>query len=209
MFIFLLHQCPLLPDFISENHFHKPKNLNKSLYHASENLLESLFDKKILNILRLLINRKEQKFTLKEISKYSRVPLASTFRIINKLVLLEIIQVSRIKHLKIYSLSQNEKTRYLEIIIKENKTIIEEFIESINKIPGIQTVILHGKQEKDKAYILVIGENIESSLVRQAVVLIKEKHNFTITHLILDEDQYNQMAAMNLYSGKKEVLLQK
>jgi len=52
-------------------------------------------------------------------------------------------------------------------------------------------------------------ENIESSLVRQAVVLIKEKHNFTITHLILDEDQYNQMAAMNLYSGKKEVLLQK
>ena len=176
---------------------------------ASENLLESLFDKKILNILRLLINRKEQKFTLKEISKYSRVPLASTFRIINKLVLLEIIQVSRIKHLKIYSLSQNEKTRYLEIIIKENKTIIEEFIESINKIPGIQTVILHGKQEKDKANILVIGENIESSLVRQAVVLIKEKHNFTITHLILDEDQYNQMAAMNLYSGKKEGLLQK
>ena len=171
---------------------------------ASENLLESLFDKKILNILRLLINRKEQKFTLKEISKYSRVPLASTFRIINKLVLLEIIQVSRIKHLKIYSLSQNEKTRYLEIIIKENKTIIEEFIESINKIPGIQTVILHGKQEKDKANILVIGENIESSLVRQAVVLIKEKHNFTITHLILDEDQYNQMAAMNLYSGKRK-----
>ena len=176
---------------------------------ASEKLLESLFDKKILTIIRLFVNRKEQQFTLQEISKYSKVPLATVFRIINKLAVLEILQVNKIKHLKMYSLSQNDRTRYLETIIKENKTIMEEFIDQVNNIPGIMTVILHGKLEKDKANILIIGENVESSLVRQVVVGIKEKHNFNITHLVLDDDQYNQMAAMNLYSGKKEVLLQK
>lgn len=175
----------------------------------SEKLLESLFDRKILSVLRLFLNRKDQQLTLVEISKYAKVPLASTFRIINKLVEIEVICITKIKHLKVYSLAINEKTKYLDIIIKENKTILEEFIEQLNKISGIRTVMLHGRHEKDKANILIIGENIESSAVRQIVVGIKEKHNFTITHLVLDEDQYTQMAAMNLYSGKKEILLQK
>lgn len=176
---------------------------------ASEKLLESLFDKKILSILRMFLNRKEQKLTLKEISKYSKVPLASTFRIVNRLVELELVAVDKIKHLKIYTLAENDKTRYLESMIKEHKTIMEEFINMITNVPGIREVIMHGKPEKDKANVLIIGENIESSSIRQAVVAIKENHNFTITHLVLDEDQYNQMAAMNLYSGKKETLLQK
>ena len=175
----------------------------------SEKLLENLFDKKILGILRLFLNRKEQQFTLQEISNYAKVPLASTFRIMHKLVELDIVKINKIKHLKMYTLAQNEKTRYLEAIIKENKTILEEFIDQINNVSGIRTVILHGKSEKDKANILIIGDNIESSAIRQAIVNIKGKHNFTITHLVLDEDQYNQMAAMNLYSGRKEVLLQK
>jgi hypothetical protein len=175
----------------------------------SEKLLESLFDKKILSIIRLFLNKNNQQLTLNEISKYSRVPLASTFRIVNKLVVIEIIQISKIKHLKVYSLAANEKTKYLDTIIKENKTILDEFVEQLNKISGIRTVMLHGKHEKDKANILIIGEHVESSAVRQIVVGIKEKYNFNITHLVLDEDQYNQMAAMNLYSGKKEILLQK
>jgi len=175
----------------------------------SEKLLENLFDKKLIQILRLFLNRKDQQMTLLEVSKYTKVSLASTFRIINKLVEIEILQITKIKHLKIYSLAINEKTKYLDAIIKENKTILEEFIEQINKISGIRIVMLHGKHEKDKANILIIGENVESSLVRQVVVSIKEKYNFNITHLVLDEDQYNQMAAMNLYSGRKEILLQK
>ena len=176
---------------------------------GSEKLLENLFDAKILSIIRLLINRKDHQLTLKEISKYSKVPLASTFRIINKLVVLEILQITKTKHLKIYMLAQNDKTRYLEAIIKENKTIVEEFLDLVENIPGIETVILHGKLEKDKANILIIGENVDNNLVRDAIVSIKERHNYTLTHLVLTESQYNQMAAMNLYSGKKEILLQK
>lgn len=176
---------------------------------GSEKLLENLFDGKIVSILRFFLNRKDQQFTLKEISKYSRVPLASTFRIINKLVTLEIIQIIKNKHLKVYVLAQNDKTRYLEAIIKENKTIMEEFVERISEVQGIRTIILHGKIEKDKANILIIGEDVDNSLIKEALVSIKEKYSFSITHLVLTESQYNQMAAMNLYSGKKEILLQK
>jgi DNA-binding IclR family transcriptional regulator len=84
----------------------------------SEKLLESLFDKKILNILRLLVKKRDQKFTLQEIAKSTKVPLASCFRILRKLLELEIISMEKTKHLKIYFLNENDKTKYLKNVLK-------------------------------------------------------------------------------------------
>ncbi len=175
----------------------------------SQKILEALFDKKILVILKLFIKKKDQQFYLKEISKQSKVSLATTHRILNKLVNLDIIERTKIKHLKIYKLIDNEKTRYLEAVFEEKKTIIDEFVELASSIAGIKTIISSGREEKDKANLLIIGESIDNSLIREIIVKIKEKYNFTITHLVLTDSQYQQMAAMNLYPGKKEVLLEK
>jgi sugar-specific transcriptional regulator TrmB len=175
----------------------------------SQKILENLFDRKILIILKLFLKRKDQQFYLKEISKQTKVPLASTYRILNKLVELEIIEKTKIKHLKIYKLSENEKTKYLELVFEEKKTILDEFVEQASQIAGIKTIISSGREEKDKANLLIIGESIDNSLIRDIIVKIKEKYNFTITHLVLTEVQYQQMAAMNLYPGKKEILLEK
>ena len=175
----------------------------------SEKLLENLFDKKILVILRLLAKKKDQKFTLQEISNATKVPLASTFRILKRLLDLEIISMEHTKHLKIYSWIDTERTKFLENVLKGTKTIMDEFIDAMNKINGIKTIILHGKEEKDKANIIIIGDSIDNELIRQVVVNIKTKYLFTITHLVMSESQYIQMAAMNLFSGKKEVLLEK
>ena len=58
----------------------------------SQKIMEGLFDRKILTILKLFLKKKDQQFYLKEISKQTRVPLASTHRILNKLLELEIIE---------------------------------------------------------------------------------------------------------------------
>jgi hypothetical protein len=47
---------------------------------------------------------------------------------------LEIIERTKIKHLKIYKLSENEKTKYLESVFEEKKTILDEFVDQANKI---------------------------------------------------------------------------
>jgi predicted transcriptional regulator len=175
----------------------------------SQKIMESLFDKKMLTILKLFLKKKDQQFYLKEISKQTKVPLASTHRILNKLLELEIINRTKIKHLKIYTLAENEKTKYLESIFEEKKTIIDEFVEQANNIEGIKIIMIYGREEKDKANLLIIGESVDNSQIRESIVKIKEKYNFTITHLVLTEIQYQQMAAMNLYPGKKEILLEK
>jgi CO dehydrogenase/acetyl-CoA synthase epsilon subunit len=175
----------------------------------SQKLMENLFDKKMLAIIKLFLKRKDQEFYLKEISKQTRVPLASTHRILARLLDLGILERTKIKHLKIYRLADNQKTKYLEAVFEEKKTILDEFIEQANLVDGIKTIIFYGREEKDKANLLIIGEGVDNSLIRDIIVKIKEKYNFTITHLVLTESQYQQMAAMNLYPGKKEILLEK
>ena len=125
----------------------------------SQKIMEGLFDRKILTILKLFLKKKDQQFYLKEISKQTRVPLASTHRILNKLLELEIIEKTKIKHLKIYKLADNEKTKYLDTVFEEKKTILDEFIEQANKISGIEKIMIYGREEKDKANLLVIGES--------------------------------------------------
>jgi predicted transcriptional regulator len=175
----------------------------------SHRILDGLFDRKILTILKLFLKKKEQQFYLKEISKQTKVPLASTHRILSKLLELGIIERTKIKHLKIYKLADNEKTKYLDAMFEEKKTVLDEFIDQIKNIPGIKTIMSYGREEKDKANLLIIGESIDNSPIREILVKIKEKYNFTITHLVLTETQYQQMAAMNLYPGKKEILMER
>jgi DNA-binding PadR family transcriptional regulator len=175
----------------------------------SGKILEGLFDKKIVSILRIFLKKKDQQFYLKEISKQAKVSLASTYRILNKLESNNIIEKTKIKHLKIYKLCENDKTRFLEGMFEGKKTILDEFLELCAPIQGINSILSYGREEKDKANLLIIGEGIDNMLVRDVVVKIKEKHGFTITHLVLTESQYQQMASMNLYPGKKEVLFEK
>ncbi len=174
-----------------------------------QKILENLFDKKMITLIKLFLRKRDQQFYLKEISKQTKIPLASTHRLLTKLVELEIISKTKIKHLTIYQLADNERTRFLTNMFEEKKTIIDEFVENVSKMAGVNTIILYGREEKDKANVLILGEGIDNNAIRESIVSIREKYNFTITHLVLTEVQYEQMAAMNLYPGKKDILFDK
>ena len=64
-------------------------------------LLKKLFDNKLVNTINVLINDKSEGLYLNEVSRLANVPPATTYRIINKLVNLDIIQEIRVKKLKI------------------------------------------------------------------------------------------------------------
>ena len=78
------------------------------------NVFEDLIDSKILKILRLLAANKNKQFHIKKISVDSEVPLTSTFRIVRKLVALDLINQIKIDKLKIYKFADNEKTKEFE-----------------------------------------------------------------------------------------------
>lgn len=72
-------------------------------------LLENLFDEKKLRVMNFFFNNPEEEFYLREITKRTKVPLATTFRIINKLKSLEIIKENKLKKFKLYSLNKNQE----------------------------------------------------------------------------------------------------
>lgn len=78
-----------------------------------DGLLDGLVDKKIRNILSVFIKDKDELFHLQKISNLSNVPIASSFRIIKKLVDLGFITKISINKFKVYKLADNKKTNLL------------------------------------------------------------------------------------------------
>jgi Fe2+ or Zn2+ uptake regulation protein len=171
-------------------------------------ILEELFDKKTLSILRLFSGNPEKQYYLREIAKATRVPIATVFRIMHKLVTLGIINEVKIKKFKLYQYSTGKEAKFVEQLIEVRRGAVEEFIEACKGIIGIQQVILHGKRMKEKANLLIIGTSVPTEPLIQAQTRIKEQLGFNVIYLILEPHQYEQMTHMGLYSDDRQVLLQ-
>ncbi len=80
-------------------------------------VLEGIFDDKILRILRLFLDNPEEYFHINKVSKRTKVPLATTFRIMKLLLEQDIIKYNEISKFKIYKLASNKKTKKLGKIL--------------------------------------------------------------------------------------------
>lgn len=175
----------------------------------SVEILQNLFDSKKIEILRYFIANEEKQYYLREIAKLTKTSPASTYRILNKLVKLDILRMDQIKNLKLYSLNNNKVTEYLKSFLKIEKRIVEGFVDSIKSKSGLQQIIMVGEEKNDRANLILIAESLDQSEIKLLCADIKEKYSFTISTFTLTYEQYEQMHAMGLYPGKKQVLYKK
>jgi len=172
----------------------------------SKNIVEDFFDKKTLAILKLFLFDNTDRFYLREISKKSKVPVATTFRIVKQLKALGVVDEHIIKKTKLYAVSKNKNTQLLASLLEEKRTAIDEFVETVSKLAGVEMIVLHGEATNDKANILIIGTGVDHKVVKDKVGDLKEKYNFNIIELALEPAQFNQMSSMGLFPGKKVIL---
>jgi DNA-binding transcriptional ArsR family regulator len=169
-------------------------------------LLEELFDRKRMILVKLFLDHPEQEYGIREAAKAAKLAPATSYRIIRTLLKLGLVEERRVKRLRLYRAAQNRETRFLDELLAVRKTAIEEFVEFTAQLAGVAEIILHGKPTKEKASILVIGENVDASALSRIVGDIKVRLNFTILHLVLAPHQYAQMTDMGLYAGEKQIL---
>ena len=172
-------------------------------------LLEHLFDEKRLKIIKMFLAEQNKEFSLSEISKITKVPAATTFRIINLLMKLGLLEQSQIKHLKLYMLAENKAVRFLESFLKEDAQVLELAIDKLKEVPNVEQIIIHGKPTKELANVLLIGRNLDNSTVKPICAEIKEKYKYTISPLLITAEQYQQMSQMGLYAGQKRLVYKK
>lgn len=168
--------------------------------------LESLFDKKLVSVMRVFFRFPEKKFYLKEVSDNSRVSQATTHRILSRIVRLGILDEIKISKFKVYQLAKNDKVGFLGTFMQETVKIAEIFVEMVKSLDGVEKIIQVGKESNNKTNMLVIGEGVDQGKLKIAAGNIKEKYGAKVTHISMAEEQYKQMSEMGLYPGVKKVL---
>ena len=172
-------------------------------------LLEKLFDEKKLRILKFFFNRSEEEFYLREITKETKLPVATVFRLVKKLKDLEVIKMTQLKKFKTYSYNKTKNNEFLQDIIAQKKSALNEFVDQASTVDEIEQIILHGKEDNNKANVLLIGHNMPIERIKNIVVDIKERFKFSIIDLNLEHDQFLKMSEMGLFPGKRTTLFQK
>jgi len=171
-------------------------------------ILKSLFDDKKIRVINVLLQERDKQFYLREISKVADVSLATTYRIINQLVKLNIAKIVPVSKFKLYQIEDNEQAMFLATILKEKKKALQEFIDVLRTIKGIHMLILHGEDTETKANVLVIGEDIDTEQVKRVASAIKDRFNFNITYMTLTGQQYEQMSSLGLLQKQKRILFE-
>ena len=117
-------------------------------------VIEKLIDPKTLRILRLFIQDSGSQFYLREISKESKVPVATCFRIIRKLIKLQLVDLVRIKRFKFYQLAQTEAALYLSELLSSERHAVSEFVRAASKLKQIEAAQI---KQRIKNIILKMG----------------------------------------------------
>lgn len=171
---------------------------------SKKEALAGLIDEKKLSVLKTLMNSKEEMY-LKEISEKSKVSLASTFRILQDLMVQGIVNKRQWKTSKVYHCHANEKVDFLKELFHEEFNGLNYFLEAINDFAGIHQVILQGENKKNKANVLLIGEYINSNRIDEICQELRQK-GFDLSFVTLNRSQYEQMSRMGFYAGEKKIL---
>jgi Fe2+ or Zn2+ uptake regulation protein len=170
-------------------------------------ILEELFDRKTLAVLRLFIQNPDKQYYLREVAKLSRVPLATVFRIVHRLTAMGVLAEVKLRKFKVYQYGATKEAKFVEQLIEIRKGAVEDFVDACRTIDGIQQVVLHGKRQKDRANLLIIGSGVRPEPLMQAAAKVREQLGFTIIYLTLEPAQYEQMVHMGLYAEERQVLL--
>ena len=170
----------------------------------SLDILEDIFDKKKLSVLRSFYNEPDKEFHLRELASITKVSVASTFRIMKKLKELGLITEVKAGKFKAYKLGDNENTRFLGQIVRKERQILQIFVTRAKSIEGLEEINLQGREDKDRANVMLIGSNIDNQAVKQLCADIKEQLNFIVSPLIVSREQFEQMSKM--YPIERKVL---
>lgn len=172
-------------------------------------LLEKLFDEKKLKIINHFLENPNEEFYTREIAKRTRVSVATTFRILNRLTELDIIYEVKMKNTKLYKLKDTKSTSMLSEVLSYKKSALKDFVDQASSLDEIEKIILHGKEDRKKTSVYIIGNNIPTDKVQNISMDIKRKYDFNIMELTFEPDQFEKMSTMGLFSGKKKVLYEK
>ena len=171
-------------------------------------VLERLADKRAITILKVFATKPDGKFTMAEIQKKTKLPVATTFRQLKELSKEGFLNEETVKHLHIYSLGKGEHAQTMASLLYEHPEPLRLFLERVEQVAGVEEIVMHGKSENG-ANLVVVGKIEGKAAINDAVAIALDRYSYKINHLVVEPEQYETMANMGLYPGNRQVLYRK
>ena len=171
---------------------------------SKKEVLANLIDSKKSAILQTTLHSNEP-LVLKEIANKSNVSLASTHRILQELVNLNVLERKVWKTAKTYSVQNNTKVDFLKSLYDQDYNAIQDFLTKVKNLSGIKQIMQHGTSNQKEANLILIGEYINNNRIEDVCQEIKKK-GFEISFVTLTKVQFEQMSKMGVYPEIKTIL---
>ncbi len=165
-------------------------------------LLTQIFDEKTVLVLEQILHKKDI-FYLREVSKDSGVSLATTFRIVQKLVKMGLVDKDIQGKFNYYHIVRDTPIfeEIFSLIVGEKpnpEKIVKEYFDS-----KYGDVVQIWVERKTKSKFFVVGEGISKEDTTQVIADVKERIGKKITALAISQEQFNQMKEMGMINSDK------
>ena len=165
-------------------------------------LLSSLFDKKTVEILKKLLLKKDI-FYLRDISRETGVPLATTFRIVQKLVGMGLVGREQQDKFTWYKLNRDSQTfkEVHELVIGAKQDPLELFKTLLKeKFEGSFSAFV--TKDKDKK-VFIISDLVKTADVEEVSKKFIENSGFKPNYMVVTPQFFEQMQTMGLIAKDK------
>lgn len=166
--------------------------------------VRDLLDEKLVKIIEVFDRNPGKRLYLTDISEKSGINMATTYRIVNKLVQKEYVKVTPIGKMKVYSWGKNEKARALQKILLPTNDPTKEFIDRIQKSPRLKKIILATKKER-YAKIVLVGDFIPMKPIEELAEELQERTQWTLECIEFSERQYEKLKEIEGYEWEKKI----
>ncbi len=173
-------------------------------------------------VIKLFLKYSKRNFTVREISRETMMPYATTWRYIQKLEQSGIIFIEKIGGYNVCKLNRNSPLidklkEFLDLELSPHRLAAKEFTEHAKKIKGIEQIILFGSVAKgeekltsdvDIALIAKKDKRIENKIIVITKEIL-EKTQISIIPIILDKKEVKEKSQLAEELGKGEVLYER
>ncbi|MBD3263021.1 helix-turn-helix domain-containing protein [Candidatus Woesearchaeota archaeon] len=166
-------------------------------------LLAKLFDEKTVKILKKLLIKKGV-FYLRDLSRETGVSLATTYRIVQKLIKLGLVTKDKQDKFTFYRLL-NDSPAYKELyslIIGTAPDPISNIRKELENRYGAKKFSLYLLKGKEKK-IFVVSKTANSAAVKSIISKVADKTGKKFNHIVLKPTQFSQMQEIGLINRDK------
>jgi len=164
--------------------------------------LKNIFDPKVVDILSIVCVK--EKFQIRELAEVSGVPLATTYRIVQKFIEADLVREVRNDTFVYFEVNHANKLISFFSTLSSNNPL-QSFLSRAKTLEGLNQVIQIDSGPKS-AKIIVVGSGVNPASVKEICTDVASKFDFTIESMQLSPEQYSQWKKWNIGGKKTEIL---